>query len=518
MLQKPPAPWYPRLAHRVPAALLAALCVLGLISFLSHRVPVQFAHYDAGYPDSYILYDVQHWVQTGEIYRDMTKPPHQPSLYSPLLYMMLGLPARLWAFENPFAGPRIPVWIALALCIWVCAGLAHRLVRVRAVGWWAAGLAFISPIMYVWAGQLRGDFPGILAGLVAVRLLLARFRFHVAAAGLCAGLATQAKLTYVAALGAGLLWLALRRKWRDVVTFGGAGAVGSVGVYGAFALLEPRMLEHILTLGRPVYDPVGLLVILVHLAFQPLLMLAMCGLGPLFPRLAVRPRWQLALLYVICSFGTAFISAAQAGANYNYFYEFLFAFIPFAALGALRLLGVARVRPIPAALLAGLAVLLFLVQVRKEPGALFGPLNRLTEVKERNERLAVLDEALGEMQILTFVPRLALAQPAPLMTEPFLLTYLHRGQRRDLDFLRAPLREAVFDAVVVYHPLFRFRGIRVPDRETGHLVDERYQLLCDLDGMRFCAAKGRLLPESAARRLASVGCEAPMAPGVCIGP
>src|SRR6266404_6591103 len=50
---------------------------------------------DAGYPDSYILYDIQHFQRTGVIYRDLSQPPSQPSQYSPMLYVLLALPGSL---------------------------------------------------------------------------------------------------------------------------------------------------------------------------------------------------------------------------------------------------------------------------------------------------------------------------------------------------------------------------------------------------------------------------------------
>ena len=47
---------------------------------------------DIGYGDSYILYDVQHFQRTGEVYRDLSQPPYLPAQYSPLVYMMYALP------------------------------------------------------------------------------------------------------------------------------------------------------------------------------------------------------------------------------------------------------------------------------------------------------------------------------------------------------------------------------------------------------------------------------------------
>src|SRR5215469_13356701 len=56
---------------------------------------------EAGYGDSYVLYDVLHFQRTGVIYRDLSKPPYLPAQYSPLVYMLYSFPARP-ASGNPF--------------------------------------------------------------------------------------------------------------------------------------------------------------------------------------------------------------------------------------------------------------------------------------------------------------------------------------------------------------------------------------------------------------------------------
>src|SRR5215472_700950 len=61
---------------------------------------------EAGYGDSYIWYDVEHYRQTGVIYRSLTTAPYNPTQYSPLLYMALALPPRWISASNPFLGPR----------------------------------------------------------------------------------------------------------------------------------------------------------------------------------------------------------------------------------------------------------------------------------------------------------------------------------------------------------------------------------------------------------------------------
>ena len=62
---------------------------------------------DVSYGDSYVFYDVLHYQRTGELYRDLSRPPYLPVVYSPLVYMAYSVPGRLVSFANPFVGPRL---------------------------------------------------------------------------------------------------------------------------------------------------------------------------------------------------------------------------------------------------------------------------------------------------------------------------------------------------------------------------------------------------------------------------
>ena len=72
---------------------------------------------EAGYGDSYILYDVEHFRRTGVIHRDLSVPPYPPAQYSPLVYMVLAVPARVLETANPFLGPRVVILLAFAACV-----------------------------------------------------------------------------------------------------------------------------------------------------------------------------------------------------------------------------------------------------------------------------------------------------------------------------------------------------------------------------------------------------------------
>jgi len=157
-----------------------------VISLQLHYLPLLD---EAGYGDSYIIYDVQHFDRTGVTYRDLSQPPYLPAQYSPLVYRLYALPSRL-TFENIFLGPRLMALAAFSLCIAMVLSIVRALIPVRAAWWWGLLMATSITSLESWPVQLRGDFPGIFFGLSAIRLLLVRSRNAVLAAGLCAGLAT----------------------------------------------------------------------------------------------------------------------------------------------------------------------------------------------------------------------------------------------------------------------------------------------------------------------------------------
>ena len=191
-----------RIAACAMAGTLIMLCLMSTPA-LFRNVSSLFLLDEAGYPDSYIIHDVLQFRKTGSIYRDLSQSPYLPAVYSPMVYILYALPGRVVAWENPFLGPRLVAITAYLVSI----GIVISLVRVLApAGFvWVWGLLLASSIssMWEWILQIRGDFPGICFSLLAIRLLLSRSRWAVPLAGLCAGLALQFKITFVAAVAAG---------------------------------------------------------------------------------------------------------------------------------------------------------------------------------------------------------------------------------------------------------------------------------------------------------------------------
>src|SRR6202022_399653 len=196
-----------RVAGHTAAGALLLFCLVSSLALVTEQLSYLFLLSEVGYGDSYILYDVLHFQHTGRIYREPSHPPYPPALYGPLVYMLYSLPGRIGTgARNLFVGPRLIALTMFLLCVGVVVSIVRTLIPARFAWLWGVLLAGSISSMRIWVLQLRGDFPAIFFSLLAIRLLLVRSRWAVILAGVCAGFATQFKLTYVAALAAGSLW------------------------------------------------------------------------------------------------------------------------------------------------------------------------------------------------------------------------------------------------------------------------------------------------------------------------
>lgn len=486
------------------ALLLFVLTSIALL--LVVQAPQLLLHRDVGYPDSYILYSVEQLRRTGVVYRSLSGPPYVPTVYSPMVYILLSLPERLLSFHNAFLGPRIAVLATFALCVAVTAFLIRALIPGRR-GWlWGLLLACSIGCMRGWVLQLRGDFPGILFALLAIRMLLARPRGSVVAAGLSAGLATQFKFTFVAALVSGALWLLVRRRWREATVFLIAGLGTTGGLYFLFQLREPRMLAQILALGpKVVTDLGGTLDLARQVVVEPVSLLAVAGL-----HLVVKHRrceWALPVVFMLVSFGIGALTAVQAGANVNYFFESLFAAVPLATFAFLQLVAETRGRWSTTSLFVPILVLGY-PAYRNAAEAMdsLEPPAPWTQVREENHATAALRGALAGHHVLALVPWVAVLDPNPVITEPYLASYLEAAGRFKATPIVATLRQQEFDAVVTDTSMHRYRGVPIVPPDVGAAVAEAYQPYCSLGDLMFFMPRTRLAPRPLRDALARIGC------------
>ena len=461
---------------------------------------------DAGYPDSYILYDIQHYQQTGVIYRDLSQPPYLPAQYSPILYMLLALPGSLSPSENPFVGPRVIVFVAYLLCVVLTASIAHTIIPLRSTWLWGILLGSSITCMTFWVLQLRSDFLSILFELLAIRLLLRPSRWAALIAGVCAGLALQFKITMVAALAAGMLWLFLKQHWRLLLLFVLAGVATFGGLYFFFAFREPRMIGQMTTLRRIIPEYHGLIGQIVRILREPVLLLAIAAL-PVISRYPLRPwrRWKLLLLFSAISFCIAAATDMQAGGNVNYFYEFLFSATPLAVLSVFHLKADTRTK-VGNILLAGLIgfyVVLPIVQDWRDLSERLSP----SYIRIANQRMSLLREAFQGRHIFTTEPYVALFDPQPAMIEPFLFSYLQRTGKIDPTPVMSSLQQEEFEAVVTPSGVRSYRGIEHISPRLRHAIVTAYTPHCKFDGLLVHLPRDTAHSGGLSTKLQEIGCQ-----------
>jgi hypothetical protein len=468
---------YPLLRRRIAgdtvARTFALFCLANSLLVVNSQVSRLFLLDEAGYGDSYILYDALHFQETGEIYRDLSQPPYLPALYSPLVYMLYSFPGRIETFPNPFIGPRLIAIAAFLLCIAVVISIVRTLVPARYALLWGLLLATSIISMQDWGLQLRGDFPGIFFSLLAIRLLLARTRHASLFAGLSAGFAMQFKITFLAALVAGSLWLLFRKRWRELAVFVAAGTLMFVVPYLLFWAREPRMPSQILALSPGIKDVRGCLKLISEAVKEPVVPLALAAF-PLVVSVAC-PRWALLILFVSFSFLLSGFADIQAGGNINYFFEPLFALVPAAVLGVVLLTQWARRHIGPAVFLSALVVIYLLPSKAQE---LYRAVRFQGDaVKSRNDTIRIVQNVLQGRHIFTTVPRLAMMDSVPVLMDPLLLTYLQRLEKFDPQPITQRIRSSEFDLVITETPVRSWRGL-VLSPDIHRAIEASYRPQC----------------------------------------
>jgi hypothetical protein len=449
-----------------------------------------FSLNEAGYPDSYILYDVLHLQKTGVIYHDLSQPPYVATAYSPMLYELYSIPGRFVTFQNPFLAPRFVPLVAFLLCIVLVVSLARALIPEPSTWLWSVLLAGSIGTIADWVLQLRGDLPGIFCNLLAVRLLFLRSRWAVLLAGLSAGFATQFKFTYVSALVAGTLWLLVLRRWKDLGSFLGAAVVSSLGVYLIFVAREPRMLAQMFSMSPGIAEVPGLLKIMYKVADQPIVLLAALAVSPAVFRAGAR--WGLLILFILTSLSVASVTDLQAGGNVNYYSEALFALVPVAVLGVRRLTAWAGQHVGAGAFVTVLFVFYligplanFYYNIAPYPTFYYNGSARsasLGAVQSGNEEFQKFADALHGQHIFSTVPRIALLDAQPVLLEPFLMSYLQRLGHFDPAPMFRKLGDQEFDIVVTASAPQAFRGITYIGPDLRRAIVASYHPYCFYSG------------------------------------
>ena len=495
------------ISYAVPCVLI--LIILVSITLLVHECLFLFRLDEAGYGDSYVLYDVQHFQKTGIIYRDLTQPPYLPAQYSPLVYILYSLPGRLIISDNPFVAPRLITITAVLLCIGIVASIVRKLIPSRLA--WVCGmlLPFSIRSVWDWVLQIRGDFLGISLSLLAIRLLLSNSRWVVLLAGVCAGLAMQFKITFVAAALTGTLWLCAERRWKDAAAFAAMFMISSAGLYLIYFLREPGMISQMFALIPGVRNVTGNLSLMDQAVSELVILLALFGMASVEWR--TWPRETLIVLFVTISFAVAALTDMQAGGNINYYFELLFGVTPIAVLGAFRLIDLTRRSATLSVVLAGVLVIHFLIPMSLQLYQWIGARN---EKGLGNAEFRQLEHALEGHRIFSTVPRLALLDPEPPVLEPYLLSYLHRIGKVELAPIVEPIHRNAYDVVITSEKRRTWRGVSHIDPTLRRAIASSYRPHCKFQGFLFHLPTNVESANSAlVQGLGNIGCVPVTQPG-----
>jgi hypothetical protein len=464
---------------------------------------------DIAYGDSYVLYDVLHFQRTGVIYRDLSQPPYLPAEYSPMLYATLALPGRVVAFANPFIGPRLLVLAAFLGCIAIVASLTQTLVRRRYAGLWAVLLACSVTAMWGWVLQIRTDFFGIACSLLTIRLLLSRQRWSATWAGICAGLALQFKISFVAAAVTGVLWLLARFRWRDLALFVSAALVSSVGLYLLWALREPRMLWQITAFAPGIADLGGGLGLLRDACGEAVVLLALVGIAKSSGD-TVPPDFGLVLLFVVTAMMFGTLSDVQAGGNVNYYFDALFALVPFAVIGGIFLMSGMATRPVLTLFVTVYFAVVFVMPLVSDLAHDLS--QRRVSVQARNAMVSDVQRVLMGRRVFSTVQRVAVMEPAPPLMEPYLLTYLHRLGKVDPTPIVKGVYDGAYDVVVTAATRQEWRGVEHIDPEVRTAITSSYTPTCTVGRWLFHAPKRTNFADTLLHDLDAIGCVPVTAP------
>jgi hypothetical protein len=432
-------------------AVVAALAVPGFIVFAT-TVRGLNAQDERGYGDSTILYDTLAQRRSGRLYRDLSEPPYTPTLYSPLFYSTLARAVDAASADNPFLGPRVTVVGAYLGCLVLVSSIARVLVPERISIAIALALTFGIHVTWSWLLQVRPDFIAAFLGLAALRLSLVRRPSSWLWSLIAAAAALQWKITAGGSLAGCWLVEFAARRWARLIVQVAAGVSFAAFGYVAWSLREPRMWPQLFALREAVVDVRGALELLLVVAFEPVVWLAVCAV------VLTRPRTEDQRTVALFAGGSGVAAAAtslQAGANTNYFLEALFMAVPLAVVGVLRLRDRAS-RSATVALACALLCVPPLVLLAQDATA---RVSGASLSRAPDEVIRKLTSWLEGQRVLSTVPRLALVDPRPAVIDPYLLSYIAVHRPGVLEPVVAPVWAQAFDVVITPVGPKEWRGV-----------------------------------------------------------
>ena len=488
--------------NNAPYWLMIAWGVIGWIKIITNQLPLLFLHESVGAGDSYILGSVESFRRTGVLYPALTAEHPVPTLYSPALYLMHALAWTALPATNPYIGPRLLELVWFLICILATALLSRTLVARRKAFPLALLLAGSFATMSPWLLQLRGDFPGIACSLFAIYFLLSGGWRRAVLAGICAGLATQFKITFAAAAVAGALWLLLYRSWSRLAGFVVATGICSIGIYLLFMWRESEMAANIFMMSHVIPHLRGVVFFIRETLAEPVFLLGIATLLTMLIPLLVRPhpRWQLVAIFTAVSVAMAAVTSLQAGANINYFYEAMFAATPFAVFGMMRL---RAMRSPLVSMFLGLLLLMFLIRPQVFE-AVYVARRVGGEVAQRNQQYDRLRAALAGIEFLSTIPDVTILGKERIITDSGLLNYRVLTAGADLSALEQRVSNQEFAIIATLPDDISWRGLPALPRGLRKAIVEAYRPYCVLGDELFHIPAGKT--GNVGERLTNIGC------------
>ena len=214
------------------------------------------------------------------------------------------------------------------------------------------------------------------------------------------------------------------------------------------------------------------------------------------------------LIAVFCavSFVIAGLTDLQAGGDINYYFELLLAAVPLAALGVLWLVDLARRNAVFGFALTSVLILHLLTPAAMRLYDDIGVL-RQAWAQPNNAEFQKLEHALEGYRFFSVVPRLALLEPDPLLTEPYLMAYLHRLGKIDATPILEPVRRTEYELVITNISPRSWRGVSLVDPVLRSAISGSYRPYCQQNELLFHLPTGAAPADSTlAHHLKDIGC------------
>src|SRR5262249_45732776 len=132
--------------------------------------------------------------------------------------------------------------------------------------------------------------------------------------------------------------------------------------------------------------------------------------------------------------------------------------------------------------------------------------NSRREIESRNHQFRLAQDALGRKHIFSTLSRLALVDPAPAVTEPYLLSYMERLGKFDPQPILERVRNGEFDVVITAMRSQSWRGIPRVSPDLHRAIEASYTPLCTMLGALLHLPRSRPEDRDLSQELFRIGC------------